>query len=324
LRSHWLRWLFVMLAMISIASSAQALEIRGSVAGSINGQDNLAYGSFTWNPQNFAGFYYDIKKDIGTETLTTTLTEGNKLSGDMPYGAVYITTAQQSDFEFEDWGRYNVIAFLGQKHFAGYIEGYDGIGGILYQESTDENSLADEQLQAILIDRDNETILMPGTPLELAEGYELAVKYIDENGLYLELSKYGAVIDSKVMSPSREGATMLDKTYYYARDEGEQKNLVIIAAHFKNALRIENQTVATVDGLWQISDEPVEVKADTQYDKMTIRYVDANAGVISMDNNDEAITLSKNKETVLMPGISLRTADNDTLRYYIFSEVTCE
>ena len=34
--------------------------------------------SFTWNPQNFAGFYYDIKNDIGTETLSTTLTEGQE------------------------------------------------------------------------------------------------------------------------------------------------------------------------------------------------------------------------------------------------------
>ena len=26
-------------------------------------------------PQNFAGFYYDIEDDIGTETLTTTITD---------------------------------------------------------------------------------------------------------------------------------------------------------------------------------------------------------------------------------------------------------
>jgi len=34
-------------------------------------------------------FYYDIKKDIGTEKLCTALTETNKLSGDAPYGVTY-------------------------------------------------------------------------------------------------------------------------------------------------------------------------------------------------------------------------------------------
>ncbi len=50
-----------------------------------------ADNTFTWNPQNFAGFFYDIKNDLGTENLKFTLTEGNKLSGDSPYGILYTT-----------------------------------------------------------------------------------------------------------------------------------------------------------------------------------------------------------------------------------------
>ena len=42
-----------------------------------------------------------------------------------------------------------------------------------------------------------------------------------------------------------------------------------------------------------------------------------------MENKDNAITLSKNKDTDLMRGINIRTADNDTLRYYIYSECEC-
>ena len=67
--------------------------------------------TFTWNSQTFAGFYYDIDDNLGTEKLTTTITEGNKLHE--PNGVVYTTTAQKNDFEFEDWGYYNVIGFLG-------------------------------------------------------------------------------------------------------------------------------------------------------------------------------------------------------------------
>jgi len=91
-------------------------------------------------------------------------------------------------------------------------------------------------------------------------------------------------------------------------------------------LRVNNyncdQNLASIDGIWQISDTPTEVKADTQYDKMTIRTVDAIAGTITMDNKDNAVTLSKNKDTTLMPGVNIKTADNDTLRFYIYKPVT--
>ena len=144
----------------------------------------------------------------------------------------------------------------------------------------------------------------------MEEGYELAIKSIDIDGnkVYLELSKDGSVVDSKVISPSKDNATMADKTYYYKKDVGDSKELVIIAAHFKNAFRGADQNLATVDGIWQISDDATEVKVDTEYDKMTITTVDA-ADTITMDNKDNAITLSKNKDITLMSGISIKTAD---------------
>jgi len=99
---------------------------------------------------------------------------------------------------------------------------------------------------------------------------------------------------------------------------GEQRNLVTIGVHFMSTYKDEEQAVALVDGLWQISAMPIDVKADTQYDKMTIRSVDASNGVITMDNKDNAITLNKKSDIVLMPGLNLRTADNETLRFYIY------
>ena len=321
---------------------------------------NLADNSFTWNPQNFAGFFYDIKKDLGTETLKFVLTGGNELSGNAPYGVTYTTTAQNKAYERALWGSYKVISFQAEKYFAGYNQGVDEVSGsdIFSAESIDKNSLSKEQLEKILIDSKDEMIVTSVTPLKLGEGYELFLKLIDTNGMYLELTKNGQVVDSKVISPSKEGATEVDKTYWYKNPAvGEQKKLVTIAIHFKNAINIQNQTVATVDGIWQISDIPIEVKADTQYnhrvdayfdsrkpivmgeqlsetpigikadalyDKMTIRVVDAYVGTITMNNKDNSIILSKNMDITLMPGINLRTADNDTLRFYIYSKKDCQ
>ncbi|MCX6679627.1 MAG: S-layer protein domain-containing protein [Methanothrix sp.] len=196
--------MMLLLATAMTVGAVSSVDIRGAVAGTVNGQSNLESDSFTWNPQNFAGFYYDIKKDIGTETLVTSLTETNKLSGDAPYGVTYTTTAQAKDYEFEDWGSYKVIGFqaekyfagyTAEKYFAGYTESADADKNVFFKESTDENSLSSEQLEKILVDDDTEKTVTSGTPLKLEEGYELSIKSIDIDGnkVYLELSKDGSV-----------------------------------------------------------------------------------------------------------------------------------
>ncbi len=310
--------LAILLSILIAADGLDNVEIRGQVAT----------GNFEWTAQNFAGFYYDIDDDLGTEKLATSITEGNKLQE--PTGVTYTTTVQKNDFDFADWGFYNVIGFQANKYFAGYIndETVDDANEILFKESTDENSLSDEQLEAILKDDDTEMTVTSGTPLKLEEGYELAIKSIDIDGnkVYLELSKDGSVVDSKVISPSKDNPTMADKTYYYKKTVGDSKDLVVIAAHFKNAFRGSDSNLATVDGIWQISDVATEVKVDTEYDKM--RIASASADTITMDNKDNTVTLSKNKDITLMGDVKIITSDQDVIddanpqRYYVAKVVT--
>ena len=105
--------MMLLLATAMVVGAVDSVEIRGEVAT----------GDFEWNAQNFAGFYYDIDDDLGTETLTTTITETNKLQE--PNGITYTTTVQKNDFDFEDWGFYNVIGFQANKYFAGYLNDED-------------------------------------------------------------------------------------------------------------------------------------------------------------------------------------------------------
>lgn len=317
MRSHYTMCLIILLAALSMAGQINAKEIRGQVAN----------GDFEWNAQNFAGFYYDIDKNLGTEKISTIVTDG-KL--EEPNGVVYSTTAQMNDFEFEDWGSYNIIGFMGKRYFSGYVsnENMEYWDELLFKESIDENSLSDEQLQTILMDDDEQMTITASQPLKLAEDYVLAIKYIDSNGMFVELTKNGAVVDSKVMMPSKDGATMADKTYLYKRDAGEQKGLIIIAVHFKNAVTIQNQTVATVDGIWQISDTPTSVKIDTEFGKMRVASVSADT--IVLDNKDNSIALSKNKDTELLGEIRIKTANQDVIddlnpiRYYIYLDEKCD
>lgn len=299
-------------------------SMMSGMADNIETRGQVATGDFQWTPQNFAGFYYDIGDNIGTETLTTTITEWAKLSGDAPYGVQYVTTAQKKAFEFKDWGTYNVIGFMAKKYFAGYVqdEYTSPENQVLYSESTDENVLSDEQLLDILVDDGTEMAINSSTPLKLAQGYQLAVKSInsDEGTVGVELMKDEQIIDSKMIFPAADRATMADKTYIYKKDVGDSKGVVILAVHFKNAYSDNNTSLAIIDGVWQLSDTPVEVKDDMVYDKMTI--TSSTPTTITMENKDNAITLSKNKDISLMQGVRIKTADNDTLRYYIYTPMT--
>ena len=289
----------------------RSTEIRGQVAT----------GDFEWPAQNFAGFYYDPDKDVGAEVLTATLRDG-RLSGSQPFGLYYQTAAQRQDYSFQDWGSYQIMGFLGDKHFAGYVEGLDSENGYLFDHSGDKSALAKGQLLKILTDDDTETTITTNTPLQLKDGYELSIKSIDIDGnvVDLELIRDGTEVDSAKVSPSRDGAAMADQTYLYKKDIGDLKDLVVIAVHFKNAFRGADQDLATVDGQWQLSEKPVYVTEGSQFGKMTVQSVTDDA--ISMANQGEDITLSRNKDISIMPGMGIKTADADELRYYIYREIT--
>ena len=307
--------MMLLLATAMVVGAVDTVEIRGHVATD----------SDSWNAEDFAGFYYDIDDNIATETMTFTVTDRKLLE---PDGVVYETKAMEDDFDFDEWGNFLVIGFMADKYFAGYVDA-EGTDDVLFEESDDENVLADEQLLKILVDNDDEMTVTSGTPLKMEEGYELGIKSIDIDGnkVYLELSKDGAVVDSKVISPSADNADMKDKTYYYKKDVGDSKDVVIVAAHFKNAFRGADQDLATVDGLWQLSDTATDVSENTEYDKMTIQTVTDNS--IMMNNEDNDITLSNDKDISLMEGVRIKTADpssdeGDVLRWYIYKEVTIE
>ena len=269
----------------------------------------------------FAGFYYDLNQDVGTELLTATVSDG-KLSGSYPYGLSYQTTSQKNDFAFEDWGSYNVIGFMGEKYFAGYIDIAGRNDDRLFEESGDENVLSDNKLLNILVDDDTEMTITTGKPLTLEDGYMLFIDSVDIDGnvVTLTLSKDGAKLMTKKISPSRDGATMADRTFIYRKKIGNSRDVVIVAVHLKNAFRGADQDLATVDGMWQLSDEALDVSDGTKYDKMTIQTITADS--ITMNNEDNDVTLSKNKHVSLMPGIGIKTTDDDSLRYCIYKEIT--
>ncbi|MFA7374314.1 MAG: S-layer protein domain-containing protein, partial [Methanothrix soehngenii] len=149
---------------------------------------------YTWTPETFSGFFYDLENEVGTERLTVDLVPNERSleSGQLTYS----TKPQVTDFEFEDWGEYEVIGFMAEKYFAGFKA-----SDIL---SDDRSLINDGQLRRVLVDSDEEKTVTTGSVLPLEEGYELRIKQIDIDGnkVYMALAKDGDEIDSKVIDPS--------------------------------------------------------------------------------------------------------------------------
>jgi len=332
----------IILFTMTILFQAQEIDLRSDI-------HDLGEKSVTWDGYTFPGFYYDIDDDIGTENLTFRLSniaqdKGSATLSDEPdangnRGVVYTTEAIPIDFSFGPWGQYEEIGFLGGDYFAAYdsnstwdLSATNQSVPFLYDKSESRNIMTNEQISEVLNDDNTEQTFNLSNPLELDEGYNLSIKAIDSDSkkVYLELSKNGKIVDNKVIQPSIENANIGDQTYYYKKDLGNIKGIVIIAVHFKNVFSSSQSNIATIDGIFQISDTPTSITTGQQYDKMSIRQVDPTAMTITMDNKDNPITLTRNKDIALMDNIHVKTADQDDisasnpLRYYIYSSESCE
>jgi hypothetical protein len=97
-------------------------------------------------------------------------------------------------------------------------------------------------------DKDNSEITIDtevSEPMKLNDGYELAFKSVDIDGnkVYLELTKDGQVVDSKVIIAANE----VDDTFVYSKPGTSQ----LIKVHIKNAFRGADANLVTVDGISQ-------------------------------------------------------------------------
>jgi len=266
-------------------------EVRGTV---INPSKT---SEFTWTPYNFEGFYYDIDDDVGTESLLAKISSGTKIE---EKDLIYKTSPQPVKFEFENWGRYDVIGFMADKYFAGYNN---------ETKFTDEASSINEgELRRVLIDSDDSQTIASGSALSLDEGYELRIKQVDLNGnkVYLSLAKNGEEVDSKVVTPSADPADKASN-YMYKVDVGSTKDVPIVTAHVQSVFRSTESDLATVDAIFQISDSAESVEEGEVHGKMKVESLGDDG--ITM-RNDGTISLGRDKTVEIMENLKIQIADN--------------
>ena len=194
--------------------------------------------------------------------------------------------------------------------------------------SDDRNLMAGEILCKVLIDNDDE--LMPfaaGSVVGLEEGYALLIKGVDVDGkkVHVALRKDNSDLDEKVIVLDEDMGTYLFRAPI---GSGDRNKIVTIAVHFKNAYHATEADMATVDGIWQISDRPLSIRDGLDFDEMAIKRIDAKEGEMAIEmSNDDAIGLRGGKKIKLMGDFYIKTSDQDEvdqskpLRYYIFREI---
>ncbi|MHC1757179.1 MAG: S-layer protein domain-containing protein [Methanosarcina sp.] len=286
--------LFLVLGLLCETAVAQVSSSTGSRIWDENAGQNLTY---TWTPQTYSGFYYDLDTGEGSENLTVELTAGSRsIQRD---GLEYETKPIITEFEYEDWGSYQVIGFMAERYFAGYTENSSFV-------NDDISVIAEGQLSKILIDSDDRRSLYTGSTLILEEGYSLNIVEVDVNGdiVWVQLEKDGDVVDDGFLSSNRD--------YVYETELGDAEDVPLIAVHLAQIFRGTETNAVFVEGIFQISDEYVQIENEDRFGEMEVSSTSSSG--ITM-RNDDSITLSRGDTVDIMGRLSFVVADASELRF---------
>ncbi len=300
-------------------------EIRGPVFGgepaipvyNPNTGAIIGHANARWDYKNFSGFYFDPQNNLGSEGLVIHNLSGRDIKS-FEYtnengvirrtsGMEYATVAQPIQFEFKPWGYYWALGFLGQREpwFAGYgMNTSDEIGHL--------NTLSRAQIHQILLDLGEQIPVEADRPLSLRDGYDLVLTSVSNDEAFIKLRKSGEIVESAVLKPN--------STYIYKKDVGDINDLPVIAVHIQNVFEGDPERDAqrmVVDGVFQISDKNY-LPVDTGKGYGEFEIIASNPSLIAAVNPDP-ISLDRDSSQSLWPGMNIRVADNDTLRYYLYT-----
>ncbi|MFH1322832.1 MAG: S-layer protein domain-containing protein [Methanobacteriota archaeon] len=261
--------------------------------------------TYTWNSHSFAGFYYNLDENLGTEKLTISDIKRTIDEGDLTYSTMPI----EVEFEYSRFGKYQVIGFMADKYFAGYtsnsvISGNDVI-----------STLGKSQLHKVLLDDEEKRVINEGGTLTLKDGYVLKMTEVDISAgpgqVWVTLLKDGDEVDSDVVS-GRDN-------YIYSTKLGGVSDVPVLAVHFDSVFRGREVNAAFIRGIFQISESFTKVRSDDRYGKLEISSV--SSGGIDMSNRN-SLSLSSGNTVDLVGDLKIIVADSGTLRFALSVERT--
>ncbi len=262
-------------------STDNPCEIHGSPAS----------GIFEWDCSSFAGLYYDLDRDIGTEKLSVSSLSDRKIAeGEL----TYTTNVQEVDFKSLVWAGdiYPVIALLGD----------------LYVPLSET---VPDKIARLLMDNNDENVLRVGSPLDLGNGYSLNVSEIllDERKVSLELSGPNSFTTSYVVD--------LSSGYYdwiHEEDILDESDVKVFRVHINEISQDQAGGFAVVEGIWLVDFvNTLEINEGDRFGNLEVNSIVFNE--ICLENYEDLYLLM---DSIIDLGGSfkLRVADSEVLRYY--------
>jgi S-layer protein (TIGR01567 family) len=278
-----------------------SIEVRSPVYDGYNLQSIISNvgGRLTMDATNFAAIFYDIDSNMSTETLSIRSVPGTSGNVIGEGGLVYETKIGWTDFQFVDWGKYNVLGLFGNIYIP--------------LKSDDASKLA-----KLVLDSDDKHTLRTGEKLDLGQGYMLEVKLIDvaNNKVLLEFTKDGQYVDDHTISIDTG-----DQTWTCTLDniQGET-NVPVMKVHVSHALEGQNYSIIQINGLWLIDyANATKIEADDEFGRLND--VVLNGSTISISNKD-TFTLTKGSDQEIGQEMYFKIADDpNALRFYVFKKI---
>jgi S-layer protein (TIGR01567 family) len=264
-------------------------QVRGQVAS----------GDAQWDATNFAGFFYDLKKNVATESLKVSNLKGNVIPKS---GLEYSTTIKNVDYKSSDFnGSYPVLGFFAEEYVP--------------LKANDASKLA-----KLVKDSDDKITLKTGEKTDLGEGYALEAKQVDVDGkkVWLEFTKDGEYVDDQIVSTdsgSKVWTSELDKI------QGED-NVPVLKVHVNQVFQGAVDSIAQLDGVWLIDyANAMKIESDAEFGKLN--NVGISGPTLSI-TNDDTFTLTRDSEQEIGQGMYFKIADTnvDQLRYFPYVERT--
>jgi S-layer protein (TIGR01567 family) len=265
-------------------------EVRGTVA-----VDNT---ESTWTANDFAGFWYDLDDDQSTETLTADVSSKEMAENK---GLVYKTYINETGYEAFN-GSFPIMGFFADK----------------YVPLTNETP---DKLAKLMLDNDDKYTLKVGSSLDLGNGYELTAQQVDVDGkqVWMELTKDGDSVDDNIFDLDGKS----EEVWTYEEDVAGEDDVEVLKVKVTSVFQGQVDSLAQIEGLWMI-DWGNTMEIDSDDERGELERTDSSSSDYLKYYNSDDISLDKDETIHIAEEMYFQTADNSTLRYYPFVEMTIE
>ena len=276
------------------------------------GSEKLPF--YSWDGQNFEGFWYDLKTGNTSETLEIGEGHGNALTKPIYHNnriipestLEYSTVIQTKTLKLVESGfisnnilnsfpngQYYILGWQGEPYIALKGDAKKLIKLVLEQGSADKKSLA------------------IGETWDIGDGWTLSAQSIDSKAsprqVWLVLSKDGVKLEDKVV---RQG-----DAFIYRKDIAGKSDAPLFVTYVDSIFAGATTDIVQLKYTWAVSTTVTEIMSGDTFGNMEV--TSAGSSEIILMNKDKELTLDEDSTTEIMGDLKFRVADdNNFLRFY--------